>query len=189
MRFSTLGFFHQNIRPGLLIKGLKPFRILSQIREDIQIFLNACGVIDTACMVHAVSLIPDARCMRYHWRRMHVCMWYHWYRMHGACGVIDTTCMVHALSLTPHAWCMHCHWHRMHNKFFVQLQKVKIICKTAMVCKKIKNACGVIDTACTIDERFGRPWQTLKGISIKNIYVPELSYPTTKKIYRFKGAT
>jgi hypothetical protein len=30
--------------------------------------------------------------------------------------------------------------------------------------------------ACTIDERFERPWQPLKGISIKNIYVPELSY-------------
>jgi hypothetical protein len=37
------------------------------------------------------------------------------------------------------------------------------------------------DTACTIDERFERPWQPLKGISIKNINVPELSYPTTKK--------
>jgi hypothetical protein len=45
------------------------------------------------------------------------------------------------------------------------------------------------DTACTIDERFERPWQPLKGIFIKNIYVPELSYPTTKKIYKFKGAT
>jgi hypothetical protein len=54
--------------------------------------------------------------------------------------------------------------------------------------KKIKNAFGVIDTACTIDERFERPWQPLKGISIKNIYVPELSYPTTKKICKFKGA-
>jgi hypothetical protein len=32
------------------------------------------------------------------------------------------------------------------------------------------------------------PWQPLKGISIKNIYVPELSYPITKKIYKFKGA-
>jgi hypothetical protein len=45
------------------------------------------------------------------------------------------------------------------------------------------------DTACTIDERFEQPWQLLKGISIKNIYVPELSYPITKKIYKFKGAT
>jgi hypothetical protein len=75
-----------------------------------------------------------------------------------------------------------------------------------MLCKKIKNACGVIDTACTvhavsltqntkydiactIDEQFERPWQPLKGISVKNINVPEFSYPTPKNIYKFKGAT
>jgi hypothetical protein len=46
---------------------------------------------------------------------------------------------------------------------------------------KIKNAYGVNDTACTIDERFERPWQPLNGISIKNIDVLELSYPTPKK--------
>jgi hypothetical protein len=69
----------------------------------------------------------------------------------------------------------------MQKKFFEQLRKVKIIRKTAMECKKIKNACGEkYDAACTIDERFERPWQPLKGISI-NIYVPESSYPTTKK--------
>jgi hypothetical protein len=45
------------------------------------------------------------------------------------------------------------------------------------------------DTACTIDERIERPWQPLKGIFIKNKHVPELSYPTTKKICKFKGAT
>jgi hypothetical protein len=38
----------------------------------------------------------------------------------------------------------------MLNKIYEQLQKVKIICKTAMLCKKFKNACGVIDAACTI---------------------------------------
>jgi hypothetical protein len=39
----------------------------------------------------------------------------------------------------------------MHNKIYEQLQKVKITCKTAMLCKKNKkNACGVIDTACMI---------------------------------------
>jgi hypothetical protein len=58
----------------------------------------------------------------------------------------------------------------MQKKFFGELPKVKIICKTAMVCTKMHGACG-------------------KGISIKNIYVSELSYPTTKKIYKFKGAT
>jgi hypothetical protein len=103
--------------------------------------------------------------------------------------------------------CMRCHWHCMHNKIF-ELRKAKIMCKTAMLCKKNKkNACGVnytahtvhalsltphgdYDTACTIDERFERPWQPLKVISIKNIYVPELlSYPTPKNIFKFKGAT
>jgi hypothetical protein len=36
--FRPSVFFHQNIRPGLLIKGLKPFRIQIRIREDIRIF-------------------------------------------------------------------------------------------------------------------------------------------------------
>jgi hypothetical protein len=45
------------------------------------------------------------------------------------------------------------------------------------------------DTACTIDERFEWPWQPLKGISIKNICVFELSYPTTKKYINLKGLT
>jgi hypothetical protein len=82
----------------------------------------------------------------------------------------------------------------MHDKIFEQLRKVKIICKTAMPCKKIKNTSGVDNTACmmhamsltpqakydtafTIDERFELPWQHLKGITIKNIYVPELFLP------------
>jgi hypothetical protein len=96
----------------------------------------------------------------------------------------------------------------MQNEIFEQLRKVKIIGGTALLCKKGKmhavsmtpharcmrcmsltlNALcmGVIDTACTIDERFELPWQPLKGISIKNTYVREmfeLSYPTTTKIY------
>jgi hypothetical protein len=32
------------------------------------------------------------------------------------------------------------------------------------------HAFAKYDTACTIDERFERPWQPLQGISIKNIY-------------------
>jgi hypothetical protein len=51
----------------------------------------ACGINDTACTVHAASMTPHARCMRYQW-----------HRMHDACGVIDTF-MGHAMSLTPHA--------------------------------------------------------------------------------------
>jgi hypothetical protein len=67
--------------------------------------------------MHAVSMTPHARCMRWHWCQMN-----------DAFGVIDTTWTVHAVSLTPHA------------KY---------------------------DTVCTIAERFGRSWQTWKGISIK----------------------
>jgi hypothetical protein len=45
--------------------------------------------------------------------------------------------------------------------------------------------------ACTVNKRFEHPWQPLKGIYKKKhtVYVPELSHPTTKKIYKFKGAT
>jgi hypothetical protein len=101
---------------------------------------------------------------------------------------------MHAVSLTRHA-----------QKIFEQLRKVKIIWEQRWLQKKIKNSSGVNDTACTvlavsltpytkydtacIDERFERPWQPVKRISIKNIYVPEFSYPTTKKIYKFEGAT
>jgi hypothetical protein len=35
----------------------------------------------------------------------------------------------------------------MKNEIFQQLRKVKIIGKTALLCKKMKNATGVIDTA------------------------------------------
>jgi hypothetical protein len=51
--------------------------------------------------------------------------------------------------------------------------------------QKMENACDVLDTACTVYERFVRHWQPLKGISIKNIYVRELSL---YKLYKFKGA-
>jgi hypothetical protein len=37
------------------------------------------------------------------------------------------------------------------------------------------------------DERFEQPWQPLKGISIKNKYAPELSYPTNTKDINLKG--
>jgi hypothetical protein len=59
-------------------------------------------------------------------------------------------------------------WHRIH-----------CACVSSTPCTHAKY-----DTACTIDEQFERPCQPLKGISIQNIYVPELSSPTTKK---FKG--
>jgi hypothetical protein len=83
--------------------------------------------------------------------------------------------MQHAVSLTPHAQ-----------------KNCRTISKSENHMQNSdgkKNARGGNDTACKIDERFERPWHPLKGISIKNIYVPELSYPTTKILYKFKGAT
>jgi hypothetical protein len=75
--------------------------------------------------------------------------------MHGACGVNNTACTMHARALTPNAQGMRtAESLTLHAKY---------------------------DAACTINEQFERPWQPLKGISIKNIYVPKLSYPTTKK--------
>jgi hypothetical protein len=53
----------------------------------------------------------------------------------------------------------------------------------------IKKITKKYDTACTINERFERPWQPFNGISIKNMYVPEFSYPTTTKIKEFKGTS
>jgi hypothetical protein len=105
---------------------------------------------------------------------------------------------MHAVSLTPHAWCMMCHRHRMHQKNFWTTLKSENHMQNSdgmsprarymrchwhcmHVCMRYQwhrmhGACGIndtakkYDTACTIDERFERPWQPLKGTSIKNIY-------------------
>jgi hypothetical protein len=92
-----------------------------------------------------------------------------------------------------------CHWHRMHNNLFEHYIKWKAYAKLQCHAKNYKcmwcnwhrmhGECRAIDTACTIDERFERLWQPLKGISIKNIHVPELSYPASNQIYKFLGAT
>jgi hypothetical protein len=85
-------------------------------------------------------------------------------------GIIDTACTVHAVSLTPDAWCMQCQWHHVHKIFFEQLQKVKIICTTALVCKKIKNGvCSVNDTACT--KIFSNNFKKLKSYTKQRWYV------------------
>jgi hypothetical protein len=88
----------------------------------------------------------------------------------GACGVIDTECTI---------------------KFSNNFEKWKSYAKRRRYAKKLKmHAVSLTphakyDTACTIDDWFERPWQPLKGISTKNIYVPE--YPTTKKYLNLKG--
>jgi hypothetical protein len=136
--------------------------------------------------MHEVLLTPHAWCMRSHWYRMHGAGG-QWHRMHGPCGVINTAWTVHAVSLTPHA-----------KKNRITLKGENHM-QNSYGMQKIKNACSVNDTACTmhavsltqhakydttctIYERFERPCQPLKGISIKNIYVPELSYPTTNSM-------
>jgi hypothetical protein len=96
---------------------------------------------------------------------------------------------MHVVSLTPHAQKNF----RTTSKSENHMQNSDGMPKNLNACSVIDTAstcvCGINDTACTIDERFERPWQPLKGIFIKNIYVPELSYPATKKIYKFEGAT
>jgi hypothetical protein len=87
------------------------------------------------------------------------CMRCHLHRMHGACGIIDTACII---------------------KFSNSLEKWQSYAKGLRWCYATKKK---YDTACTSGEWLERPWHPLKGISIKNIYVPELSYPTTKNIY------
>jgi hypothetical protein len=115
------------------------------------------------------------------------------------CGVIDTACTMNAGSLTPRAWCML-------NEIFEQLWKSKNQRRNGFAMQKMKNSCSVIDTACTvqavsltihakydtgctIDERYERSWHPLKWISIKNMDtgICKLSYPTTTKIYKYKG--
>jgi hypothetical protein len=76
--------------------------------------------------------------------------------MHGACSVINTVCM---------------------KKFFNNSENGSAMPKKMHAVSLTPHA--VYDTACTIVQR---PWKPIKGKSIKNIYVGELSYPTTTKI-------
>jgi hypothetical protein len=105
--FRPSVFFHQNIRPGLLIKGLKPSKIFEFFKmHAVSLTPHAQKIFPTTSKskksyakqrwyakkfkMHAVSMTPHARCMRCHW-----------YRMHNVCGVIDTACKI---------------WHRMHDR-------------------------------------------------------------------------
>jgi hypothetical protein len=69
---------------------------------------------------------------------------------------------------------------------FQELRKVKFICQMAVLCKKWKMYAVSVTPRAQMDERFVRPWQPLKRISIKNFYVCELSYHTTTKWYNLK---
>jgi hypothetical protein len=68
-RFLPLSFFHQNIRPGLMIVCLFEYKFeFAKILEFLKMHAvsltphaQCMCVIDTACMVHAVSLTPHAK--------------------------------------------------------------------------------------------------------------------------------
>jgi hypothetical protein len=68
----------------------------------------------------------------------------------------------------------------MQNKIFEQLRKVKIIGETALLCIKLKkiHAVSLIPHA-----------KYAQSIKKHTVYVRELSYPTTTKIFKFRGAT
>jgi acetylglutamate kinase len=135
---------------------------------------DACNVIDTACMVQAVSLTPHAQ---KNFRTTSKSENHIQHRMHGARSVIDTKCMMHAVSLTPHA-----------QKIFRTTSKSENHAKQRWYANKIKNACGVNNTACKVhvvsmtlharstNDSKKKP---LKGISIKNIYVLVPNCPTS----------
>jgi hypothetical protein len=66
----------------------------------------------------------------------------------------------------------------MHIKIFEQLRNVKNHAKRRCYAKKKLKMPAVTphakyDTACTIDERFDRSWQPLKGISFKRALARE----------------
>jgi hypothetical protein len=50
----------------------------------------------------------------------------------------------------------------------LELRKVKIMGETSLFAQKFKVHAN-FDTACRVDERFERPWQSLKGIYIKHL--------------------
>jgi hypothetical protein len=68
---------------------------------------------------------------------------------------------------------MRCHCHRMHKQNFRTTSKSENYMQNSDVMQKKMHAVSLTphakyDTACTIDERFERPWQPLKRISIIN---------------------
>jgi hypothetical protein len=147
--FRPSFFFIKTSVLGSWLRGLSLFEYKFEFAKIFEFFLNACGVIDTACTQIFLNNFEK-------WKSNAKQRWY------------AKKCKMYTVSMTPHARCIRCHWYRMNDA-------------CSVIDTAYTYACGVIDTACTIDQRFERPWQPLKGTSIKNIYVPEFSYPTTKK--------
>jgi uncharacterized membrane protein len=105
-----------------------------------RIMHGACGVNDTACIMHAVSLhsflicIPSLFCILFSlFKVIHTFFWACGVNyMHHACDVNDTaytmhlvSMILHAVSMIPHAPCMRYRyqWHRMHKKDFCTTSK------------------------------------------------------------------
>jgi hypothetical protein len=97
------------------------------MRCQWQCMHHACGINDTTCTTHAVSMILHELCMWCQWHCMHrsygvidtacilnffcipslFCIWFSLFEVVKkfvcACGVNDdTTCTMHAVSMTPH---------------------------------------------------------------------------------------
>jgi hypothetical protein len=130
----------------------------------------ACGVMDTPCIIQFSNNIKKWKLYakrlcyaKYKLKRHAVSMTPHAHSIHGACRVSATACTMHASTFTLHA---HCALH---------------------------SACGVVYTAwkvlnCMHNQRMlHEPWHPLKGISIKNIFVCKLSYPTTTNYMHLMG--
>jgi hypothetical protein len=78
----------------------------------VSVIHRACCVNDTTCTVHAMSLTPYAFLIFFF--AYHLCFAYDFslfevvQKFVCACGVNDTACYVHAVSMTPDAQCMRC---------------------------------------------------------------------------------
>jgi hypothetical protein len=107
---------------------------------------GACGVIDTTCMVYAVSLTPHAQQIF----RTTLKSENH---LQNSVG-LQKKLKRHAVSMTPHAWYMRCHWYRMNDAWGV----IGTACTVHVVSLTLH---AKYDTACTINEWFEWLWQPL----------------------------
>jgi hypothetical protein len=88
---------------------------------------------------------------------------------------------MHAVSLTPHAHQIF----RTTSKCVNHMQNSDGMQK-GHACA-VHDACGVIDTACTINESFERPWQPEREYLSKTYMVPNCPTPPLKKYINLKG--
>jgi hypothetical protein len=87
---------------------------------------------------------------------------------------------MHAVSLTLDARFMRCHLHRIHDACGVSYTASTVHAVSLTPHEKY-------GTACTIDERFGRLWQTLKEISRKTHMFANWPTHSLQKYINLKG--